>query len=86
MTELTPQRTTSLRGMSKKHKALIALIVITGIAMLATLAVYLWATLTERNTLSLSFETAFGLSSLAFSVFLGAILGSPDQYPALHMA
>jgi hypothetical protein len=84
--DLTPRRTPSLRGLSKKRKALIGLVVLTGLAMLVTLCVYLWASITNRGTLTLSFETAFGLSSLAFSVFLGAILGSPDQYPALHMA
>ena len=86
MYDLTHRRALSFRTRSKKRKALIGLVVLTGLAMISTLCIYLWASITGRTTLTLSFETAFGLSSLAFSVFLGAILGSPDQYPALHMA
>ena len=61
---------------SKKYKALVALTIIAGIALLTTLAVYLWAALTGRTVLETSMGTAFGLASLAFSVFLGATLTS----------
>lgn len=61
---------------TKKFKALVSLTIIAGVAMLATLAVYLWAALTARALLETSMGTAFGLASLAFSVFLGATLTS----------
>jgi hypothetical protein len=64
---------------TKKFKALLALVIISGIAMIATLAVYLWAALTARAVLETSMGTAFGLASLAFSVFLGAILSTSSS-------
>lgn len=66
-------------SISKRFKALIGLTIITGIAMLVLLGVYLWATFTERPTLETSLGTALGLTSLAFSVFLGVTLSAPPE-------
>jgi hypothetical protein len=65
-----------MNAWSKKFKTLVALTIISGIALIGTLAAYIWAVVTARTVLETSMGTAFGLASLAFSVFLGATLTS----------
>lgn len=67
-----------IRSMTRKKKALIALVVLSGAALLATLASYIWAALTQRPVIETSVRSAFELCTIIFTVLLGVLLATPN--------
>jgi len=65
--------------MTRKKKALISLVVLSGTALIATLSAYIWATLTQRAIIETSTRSAFELCTIVFTVLLGVLLATPDQ-------
>ena len=68
-----------IRTMTRKKKAFISLVVLSGAALLSTLSAYIWAALTQRPIIETSTRSAFELCTIVFTVLLGVLLATPDQ-------
>jgi ABC-type multidrug transport system fused ATPase/permease subunit len=68
-----------IRTMTRKKKAFISLVVLSGAALLSTLSAYIWAALTQRLIIETSTRSAFELCTIVFTVLLGVLLATPDQ-------